>query len=264
MLYFGTAFDPSPLFASRRVSVQGIISTLHMGTFSIVAYDAEIEAWGVAIASRALASGAFSLAKAGAGAIVNQSLPDLSAGYMSIDRLEQGMDSEEVLSTMIDIDSTGGALLEPLRAALDEQYGIELKAMRDIRQIGLVDATGNAAAFTGSANIPWAGHIVGDRFTCQGNSLAGSQVLDAMVETYTATSGDFADRLLAALKAGENAGGDTRSDNLRYSAGLLVSKQSLTQYGVHDRFIDLRVDHDNTPINRLMELRAMHRQDFGS
>ncbi|UCH25729.1 MAG: DUF1028 domain-containing protein, partial [Trueperaceae bacterium] len=130
--------------------------------------------------------------------------------------------------------------------------------------IGLVDAMGDAAAVTGVANVPWAGHIIGDGFTCQGNSLVGPQVLDAVAETYTSTTGDFADRLLVALKAGENAGGDRRRQIPRNSAGLLVSKVALTQYGLHDRFIDLRVDHHDTPIDHLKELRELHRQDFGS
>lgn len=271
------ALGPPLLGSSRNASTSTALpdSLLALvSTFSIVAYDPETEAWGVAISSRALASGALLVARAGAGVIANQSLPDISAGNAGIELLAQGTPAGAVLDRMIDIDSTDGMLLEPIQAALRDQFGIEMEALRDIRQIGLIDATGQAVAFTGDANIPWAGHITGEGFACQGNSLAGAQVVEAMAETYAeafttdlaaaSSSGDFADRLLAALQAGEEAGGDSRHHLPRNSAGLLVAKESVTQYGRHDRFIDLRVDHDDDPITRLIQLRDMHRQDFGS
>jgi uncharacterized Ntn-hydrolase superfamily protein len=247
-----------------KAATRSIPARLKIGTFSIAAYDAESEAWGLAITSRALASGAFLIAKASVGAIMNQALPDISAGYTGLELLEQGNSAQEVLDVIVNIDSMNGSLLEPLRAALQDAYGVEIHTMRDIRQIAIIDATGNTAAFTGSGNVSWAGHIQGAEFTCQGNSLVSSQVLDAMAETYTSRRGDFADRLLAALKAGQEAGGDSRRTVPRNSAGLLVVKEAPTQFGIHDRFIDLRVDLHDNPIDRLIELREVHRQDYSS
>ena len=147
-------------------------------TFSIVAFNPGTNAWGVAITSRVLGVGKVCIAQA-------------------------------VLDAIADIDSTDGTILSQLRIMVRQAGGGEVQTSRDIRQIGVVDAEGNVAAHTGSACIPWAGHLVGDGFCCQGNTLTGEAVLDAVAETFTTTSGDFADRLLAAIKAGDAAGGDS-------------------------------------------------------
>ncbi|MFQ5794253.1 MAG: DUF1028 domain-containing protein [Candidatus Bipolaricaulia bacterium] len=107
------------------------------------------------------------------------------------------------------------------------------------RQVGLVDAQSRAAAHTGSECLGWAGHIVGEGYTCQGNILAGEDVVKVMAETFETTPGGLWDRLVAALEAGQEASGDRRGQQ---SAALLVVRKAGGYGGLSDRFIDLRVD----------------------
>ncbi len=125
---------------------------------------------------------------------------------------------------------------------------VEADPGRDERQLGVVDARGRAAAFTGSKCMDWAGHVVGDGYACQGNILFGPAVVRAMARAYESTGGDIADRLLAALVAGQREGGDRRGQQ---SAALLVSKKGAGYGEGSDRWIDIRVDDHPSPIEEL-------------
>jgi len=207
-------------------------------TFSIVAYSPEEKAWGVAVASKFLAAAAVvSWARAGAGAVATQALAKVPFGPEGLDLMAGGLSAEETLSKLLSADP-------------DAEH----------RQVGMVDANGEAAAHTGSECFEYAGHYVGERFTCQGNILTGRNVIEAMAQTYERTTGALENRLLAALLAGDRAGGDKRG---RQSAGLLVVKAGGGYGGDNDRYLDLRVDDHPDPVVRLGELLEMHRLYFG-
>jgi uncharacterized Ntn-hydrolase superfamily protein len=134
---------------------------------------------------------------------------------------------------------------------------------RALRQVGMVDKQGNAAAFTGEDCYEWAGHVVGDGFTCQGNILIPGTV-EAIAERFTAVrggAGELADWLVEALAAGQAAGGDKRG---RQAAGVLVVRQGGGYGGNNDRYLDLRVDDDPQPIQKLKSLVEMHHLYFGA
>ncbi len=212
---------------------------MQLNTFSIVAYSAEEGAWGVAVASKFLAAGALvSWARAGVGAIATQSYAKVSFGPDGLALLAQGKSAAETLKTLLQGDTN------------PQQ-----------RQVGIVDAQGGAAAHTGSACHPWAGHKVGEAFACQGNLLAGASVVDAMAQTYRTSKGELADRLLAALQAGDGAGGDKRG---KQSAALLVVRAGGGYGGDNDRYLDLRVDDDEEPIKKLATLVSAHHLFFGA
>ncbi len=204
-------------------------------TFSIVAFepDGDPPEWGVAVASRFLAVGAVvPWAQAGAGAIATQAFANVAYGPEGLDLLERGMDAEDVVARL-----TGS----------DER--------RDERQVGVVDASGGAATYTGRACMEWAGGRRGPGYACQGNILTGPEVVDAMVEAYTGASGRLAARLLAALSAGDAAGGDRRG---RQSAALKVVRAGGGYGGGSDVAVDLRVDDHPDPVGELRRLWDLH------
>ncbi len=208
-------------------------------TFSIVALDRQSGEIGVAVASKFLAVGAVvPWAKAGAGAVATQAWANLSFGPAGLRLLEGGAPAEAVVEQLTDADEG-----------------------RQHRQLGVVDAQGRSAAWTGAECFTWAGHRGGNGFTCQGNILAGPQVVEAMAETFQRTEGLFPERLLAALEAGQGAGGDSRGQQ---SAALLVVKERGSYGGYLDRYIDLRVDDQPTPIVELRKLLDLHRLYFVS
>jgi uncharacterized Ntn-hydrolase superfamily protein len=201
-------------------------------TFSIVATDPERRDWGIAVASRFPCVGAVvPWARAGAGAVATQSWANTSFGPDGLALMGEG--------------ATAGAALERLLAADDG---------RDDRQVGFVDASGGAASFTGAKCMDWAGGVTGDGFAAQGNILAGERVVDELARAFTRTQGDLCDRLLAALIAGDAAGGDKRG---RQSAALLVVREGGGYEGRNDRYIDLRVDDHEDPIVELQRLFAV-------
>ncbi len=207
-------------------------------TFSIVAFDPARMEWGVAVASKFLAAGAVvPWARAGAGAVATQSYANTRFGPEGLAQMAQGRSAEETLAALL---------------AEDPE--------REKRQVGLVDRQGRAAAFTGSECLPWAGHRVGDGFCCQGNLLVDERTLEAMAETFTGASGELADRLVAALLAGDRAGGDRRG---RQSAAILVVREGGGYGGFNDRYMDLRVDDDPDPVARLKDLVELHHLYFG-
>jgi uncharacterized Ntn-hydrolase superfamily protein len=131
---------------------------------------------------------------------------------------------------------------------------------REHRQIGVVDARGRAATFTGSECFEWAGGVTGEHYAAQGNILVGGKTVDAMARTYTETQGDLATRLLSALDAGQAAGGDSRG---KQSAALLVVREGGGYGGDNDRVVDLRVDDHPDPIKELIRIRDLHTLYFG-
>jgi len=211
-----------------------------IATFSIVAYDPGKKEWGVAVQSKFMAVGAVvSWARAGAGAVATQSYANLMYGPEGLERMAAGSSAQAAIDTLIAED-----------------------ADRDLRQVGVVDAKGNAAAFTGNKCHAWAGHVVGDGYACQGNILVPGTV-EAMAKKYEAvrgTMGELADWLVAALAAGQEAGGDKRG---RQSAAVLVVREGGGYGGNNDRYLDLRVDDHPTPIKELRRLLAMHHLYFG-
>jgi len=192
-------------------------------TFSIVAFDAATGDLGVAVASKFPCVGAVvPWARAGIGAVATQSWANTDFGPDGLQLMGGGLPAAAALD----------AVLEP-----DED--------REERQVGFVDASGGSASFTGSNCMSWAGGRTGDGFAAQGNILAGEQVIEELARAFAATEGDLCDRLLAALLAGDAAGGDRRG---KQSAALLVVRVGGGYEGRNDRYIDLRVDdHSDAP-----------------
>ncbi len=192
-------------------------------TFSIAAADPEAGDWGVAVASKFPCVGAVvPWARAGVGAVATQSWANTAFGPDGLRLMAEGVAADEAL-----------------RRVLNEDEGSE------DRQVGFVDAAGRAATFTGSKCMAWAGGATGGSFAVQGNILAGEDVVAEMGRAFSATEGDLCDRLLAALLAGDAAGGDRRG---RQSAALLVVREGGGYDGRNDRYIDLRVDdHADAP-----------------
>jgi uncharacterized Ntn-hydrolase superfamily protein len=131
---------------------------------------------------------------------------------------------------------------------------------RELRQVGLVDAQGGAVTFSGGGCFAWAGGVAGKGYAVQGNILAGGSVVPAMEETFLNRPGNLPQRLYAALRAGDQAGGDKRG---RQSAALYVAKAKAGYGGYLDRWLDYRVDDDEDPVPRLGELLDMHDLYFG-
>lgn len=207
------------------------------GTFSIVAYDEKTGDLGVAVASKFLAvGGVVPWAQAGVGAVATQAWANPTYGQRGLALLKEGRAPEAVIAQLTSDDPE-----------------------REHRQVGMVDARGRAAAFTGKKTIAFAGHRIGRHSVCQGNILAGEKVLRAMAEAFEAATGELADRLLAALHAGERAGGDKRG---RQSAALLVVRAKGGYAGLNDRFIDLRVDDHSNPIQELSRLLGVHKKFY--
>ena len=208
-------------------------------TFSIVAYDPHEQAWGVAVASKFIAVGAVvSWARAGAGAVATQSYAKVPFGNDGLALMQTGKSASEALAELL---------------AADEG--------RERRQVGLVDANGGSAAHTGSECFAWAGHVLGEGFTCQGNILTGADVVESMADAYRAASGELSDRLMTALAAGDQTGGDKRG---RQGTAVLVVKANAGYGGDNDRYLDLRVDDDPNPIPKLASIVRAHHLFFGS
>jgi uncharacterized Ntn-hydrolase superfamily protein len=131
---------------------------------------------------------------------------------------------------------------------------------RDQRQVGIVDAQGRSASFTGKACMDWAGGVTGPCYACQGNILVGAETVHAMAESFEHSHGELADRLVTALAAGQKAGGDRRGQQ---SAAVVVVRAKGGYGGYNDRYLDLRVDDDPRPIRRLQQLLDLHHLYFG-
>jgi len=203
--------------------------SLRLSTFSIVGADLNKGDWGVAVASKFIAVGALvPWAKANAGAIATQAFANISYGPNGLELLSKGLSAKEVLHKLIEPDD-----------------------LKDERQVGIVDSKGNAAAWTGKKCFEWAGHVVGDGFTAQGNILTGEDVVEAMAKTFETTKGELVDKLLAALAAGDEKGGDRRG---KQSAAIIVVREKGGYGGYTDRYVDLRVDDHAEPVKELQRL----------
>jgi len=215
-----------PLFGQQPVS-----------TFSIVARDSATGELGVAVASRFFAVGAVvPWAKAGIGAVATQSFANTSFGWRGLDLLEQGAGPEEIIAILLRGDA------DPTR-----------------RQFGIVAVDGKSATYTGKDCISWAGGRSGKNYAVQGNILTGEAVVAAMERAFLETKGTLADRVYAALLAGDREGGDSRG---KQSASLLVVKQGAGYGGFTDRAIDIRVDDHTEPFIELGRLLSYAQMNY--
>lgn len=207
-------------------------------TFSIVACDLEEQAWGVAVASKFPAVGAVvPWVQAQAGAVATQSFANTSFGPQGLALMAEGRSAEETLERLLEDDPE-----------------------KELRQVGLVDAKGGSATFSGTSCFSWAGGVAGSGYAIQGNILASENVVPAMERAFLQTAGKLPERLHAALLAGDRAGGDKRG---RQSAAIYVAKPKAGYGGYLDRWLDYRVDDHEDPVPRLGELLEMHDLYFG-
>jgi len=198
-------------------------------TFSIVGCDPEAGDLGVAVASKFLAVGAVvPFARAGVGAVATQSWANTTYGPVGLRLLEAGNAPEQALAALTGTDDNPAQ-----------------------RQVGIVDARGRSATFTGPGCYAWAGGIAGPNFAAQGNILTGEATVWAMAEAFPRAQGPLAHRLLEALAAGQRAGGDSRGQQ---SAALLVVREAGGYGGYNDHMIDLRVDDHAGPVAELARL----------
>jgi len=200
-----------------------------------VARDPKTKALGVSVSTAIPAVGSVvPHVEAGVGAVAIQAQTNVLYGIEGLKLLKTGLSPQAALETMLqgDID-------------------------REKRQVIIIDAQGRTAAFTGRENIEWKGHMIRKDCVAAGNLLTGSRVIKAMVETFEATEGKLAERLLKALEAGQEAGGDKRG---RMSAALLVAGE---QWVSETRpLLDLRVDAHQDPVKELRRIYTVSRSYF--
>jgi uncharacterized Ntn-hydrolase superfamily protein len=205
-------------------------------TYSIVARDPETGRLGVAVQSHYLGVGpVVPWLEPGVGAIATQAQVDVSYGPIGLELLRNGRKAEQVVAALIASDLTP-----------------------QIRQVGVVDADGGAAAFTGTETIPAAGHLVRDGFTVQGNLLERDTCWPAMATGYEAALGEglpFSERLLRALEAAEREGGDVRG---RQSAAITIVESTLQPAPWKGRILDARVDDHPDPVPELRRLVGLY------
>ena len=207
-----------------------------IATFSILGYDPETGEVGGAVQSRVFAVGNGVLsAEAGAGAAATQAIVDVSYGPQAIALLKQGMAPKDIIKKIWDTDP------DPRPKDWSKQG----------RQFAVINAKGEAASFTGPKAPEWAGNRVGKYCTAQGNILAGPEVVNGMVEAFENTKGHLSFRLLAALEAGQKAGGDKRG---MQSAAMLIVKKDGGVWLHNDTVVRLQVDDSPEPIKELRRL----------
>ncbi|MBN1895654.1 DUF1028 domain-containing protein, partial [bacterium] len=208
-----------------------------VSTFSIVAVDTAAGELGVAVASRFFAVGSVvPWARADVGAVATQSFCNTTFGWRGLDLMEQGLAPEEALDVL-------------LRSDADPEH----------RQVGIVSADGRSVTFTGKKCISWAGGRSGEGYAIQGNILTGKNVVSDMEKTFLHVQGSLAERLYAAMRTGDKAGGDSRG---RQSAAMLVVKKGAGYGGFTDRAIDIRVDDHPDPFGELGRLLAIAQMNY--
>jgi uncharacterized Ntn-hydrolase superfamily protein len=210
-----------------------------VATYSIVACDLDAGQWGVAVQSKFLAVGSVvPWAEPQVGAIATQAYANPTYGPDGLGLLREGMSAREVVQRLTDADEG-----------------------RDERQVGVVGRDGDAASYTGSGCLHWAGHRTGAGYAAQGNILVGAGTVDALAATFEATTGQsLALRLLACLGAAQQAGGDRRGQQ---SAALLVVERAGGYARLSDVAVDLRVDDHPRPVDELRRLHGLHDLLFG-
>ena len=210
-----------------------------IATYSIAACDLEAGEWGVATQSKFLAVGSVvPWAEPHVGAIATQAYANPRYGPEGLDLLRAGRSAQEVVAALTEAD-----------------------ADRDHRQLGVVDAEGGAATFTGPECNEWAGGRTGGGYAAQGNILVSGETVEAIAETFEANAGRaLAERLIECLAAGQAVGGDSRGQQ---SAALLVVAKDGGYGGLSDILVDLRVDDHEHPIPELRRLYGLHQAIFG-
>jgi len=209
-------------------------------TYSIAACDLDAGQWGVATQSKFLAVGSVvPWAEPHVGAVATQAYANPRYGPDGLRLLREGRSARDVADGL-----TAG----------DEG--------RDHRQLGVVDAKGGSATFTGDECMDWAGGIAGEGFAAQGNILVSEATVTALADTFAANAGrPLADRLIECLAAAQAAGGDRRGQQ---SAALLVVERDGGYAGLSDTLVDLRVDDHPDPIGELARLHRIHHALFGA
>lgn len=203
--------------------------SIPVSTYSIVAFDEETGQLGVAVQSHWFSVGSLvPWVKAGVGAVATQSFVKVEYGPNGLKLMGKGFSAEDALKILVE----------------DDEHSA-------VRQVGMVDAKGNASAFTGKNCIQFAGHIVGKNYTVQANLMASATVPTAMVRAYEITKGDLVDRLMAALEAAEKEGGDIRG---KQSAAIVVTTGEPTGIGWKDKLFDLRIEDHPEPIIEMKRL----------
>ncbi len=211
-----------------------------IATYSICACDVEAGQWGVATQSKFLAVGSVvPWAEPHTGAIATQAYANPRYGPQGLALLRDGLSADEALERLTSADED-----------------------RAHRQLGVVDAQGRSATYTGDECHAWAGGRAGDGYAAQGNILVSSETVDALAETFEASAGKrLAERLIDCLDAAEAAGGDSRG---RQSAALLVVERDGGYANLSDVLVDLRVDDHPDPLVELRRIYRMHHALFGS
>ena len=200
-----------------------------VATFSIVARDPATQELGIAVASRFFAVGSVvPWLDAKSGAVATQASANVTYGPRGLDLMARGATADEALKVLLRGDANANS-----------------------RQVGLVARDGSSASHTGSGCISWAGSRAGQNYAIQGNILTGPHVLVAMEKTFLETKGTLAQRIFAALQAGDAAGGDSRG---KQSAALIIVKEGAGYNGGNDRAIDIRVDDHPEPFVELGRL----------
>lgn len=218
-----------------------------VATFSILGYDPETGELGAAVQSRVFSVGNGVLwAEAGVGVVATQAVVDVSYGPKALELLNEGIAPDEVVRAVWESDP------DPWPDRWSRQG----------RQFAVMNARGEVAAFTGPEASDWAGHRTAEHVSAQGNILAGSDVVDEMVRAFRETGGHLSFRLLAALEAGQAAGGDARGVQ---SAAMIVVKEDGGVWLNNDVVLRLQVDDSDEPIQelrRLVEIADRQRRRF--
>jgi uncharacterized Ntn-hydrolase superfamily protein len=210
-----------------------------VATYSIAASDLEAGQWGVATQSKFLGVGSVvPWAEPGVGAVATQAYANPRYGPEGLALLREGLSAAEAVERLTSADEG-----------------------RDHRQVGIVDREGRAATYSGAECLDWAGGRTGNCYAAQGNILVSAKTVDAMAETFEASSGPLAERLLACLDAAQAAGGDRRGQQ---SAALLVVERDGGYAGLSDEVVDLRVDEHPRPLEELRRIYVLHQAIFGT
>jgi uncharacterized Ntn-hydrolase superfamily protein len=216
------------------VLLAGVVPSPLVHTFSIVARDPASGEMGVAVQSHYFSVGpVVPWAEAGVGAVATQSLVLVDYGPNGLALMRQGMTARQALDSLLKAD-----------------------AHNEGRQVAMVDAKGNVAAYTGPGCIPFAGNRTGAQFSCQANLMATDKVWPAMAEAFEHSTGELGERMLAALEAGQKVGGDIRG---MQSAAIVVVKTQSSGKPWNDRVYDLRVEDHPHPIDELRRLMRLRR-----
>ncbi len=230
---FGASLFASLAFAQNKESSQ-LRRGRPVHTYSIVARDPQTGDMGVAVQSHWFSVGSLvTWAEAGVGAVATQSFVDPSYGPLGLELMRAGRSADQALHAL----------------TVSDKHP-------EVRQVAMIDANGTVAAHTGEKCIPGAGHIVGDNFSVQANLMLDDTIWPAMKKAYEAAEGDLAAKMLAALEAAQNAGGDIRG---KQSAAILIVKGESTGKPWADKVMELRIEDHPAPIKELKRLVKMHR-----